>query len=56
MKIVRNAAVPGLAILTILNAAAAVGYQAEGRSWWVHISTLPATIWKAATPAAPVTN
>lgn len=39
-KIVRNASIPGLAILTIVSAAAAVDYQAEGRRWWAHIQYL----------------
>ena len=39
MKIVHNASILGLAILTIMSAAA-VDYQAEGRSWWAHIQYL----------------
>lgn len=40
MKSVHSASMLGLAILTIMSAAAAVDYQAEGRSWWAHIQYL----------------
>ena len=39
VKIARNFFLPSLAILTVLSAAA-VDYQAEGRSWWAHVQYL----------------